>query len=47
MSAGAKRMLEIAEHPFHVATHFVPHTRPTMKARHPLITEFLRAAARR
>ncbi|HYX74237.1 MAG TPA: hypothetical protein VE819_06110 [Steroidobacteraceae bacterium] len=45
--SGEPRILEIADHPFYVATLFVPQTRSTMKAPHPLITEFLRAAARR
>jgi len=45
--SGEPRILEIAEHPFYVATLFVPQTRSTMQAPHPLITEFLKVAARR
>ncbi|HEY6824229.1 MAG TPA: hypothetical protein VI195_07290 [Steroidobacteraceae bacterium] len=46
-ASGEPRILEIAAHPFYVATLFVPQTRSTENAPHPLITEFLRAAARR
>jgi len=45
--SGEPRILEISAHPFYVATLFVPQTRSSMKAPHPLITEFLRAAAQR
>jgi len=45
--SGEPRILEIAEHPFYVATLFVPQTRSTMQTPHPLITEFLTAGARR
>ena len=41
------RILEIAEHRFYVSTLFVPQTRSTVGTPHPLITEFVRAAARR
>jgi CTP synthase (UTP-ammonia lyase) len=43
--AGEPRLLEIAGHPFYLAALFVPQTRSTAEAPHPLITEFLRAAA--
>ena len=45
--SGEPRILEIVAHPFYVATLFVPQTRSTLQAPHPLITGFLRAAARR
>ena len=43
--AGEPRLLEITGHPFYLAALFVPQTRSTKKAPHPLITEFLKAAA--
>ena len=45
--SGAPRILEIAAHPFYVATLFVPQTRSMRQTPHPLVTEFVRAAARR
>jgi CTP synthase (UTP-ammonia lyase) len=44
--SGDPRILEIAAHPFYVATLFVPQTRSMRQTPHPLITEFVRAAAR-
>jgi len=41
---GEARVLELPEHPFYVATLFVPQTRSTPDQPHPLITGFLRAA---
>jgi CTP synthase (UTP-ammonia lyase) len=45
--SGEPRILEIDEHPFYVATLFVPQTRSTVRTPHPLITQFVKAAARR
>jgi CTP synthase (UTP-ammonia lyase) len=45
--SGEPRILEIAAHPFYVATLFVPQTRSMRQTPHPLITGFVRAAARR
>jgi CTP synthase (UTP-ammonia lyase) len=39
------RVFELAEHPFYVATLFVPQTRSTVEAPHPLVTAFLSAGA--
>jgi CTP synthase (UTP-ammonia lyase) len=44
---GEARMLEIPEHPFYLATLFVPQARSTPERPHPLITGFLRAALER
>jgi CTP synthase (UTP-ammonia lyase) len=44
--SGEPRILEIAAHPFYVATLFVPQTRSLRQTPHPLITEFVRAATR-
>jgi CTP synthase (UTP-ammonia lyase) len=41
---GEARVLELPEHPFYVATLFVPQTRSTPERPHPLITGFLSAA---
>ena len=41
---GEARVLELPEHPFYVATLFVPQTRSTPEQPHPLITGFLQAA---
>jgi CTP synthase (UTP-ammonia lyase) len=46
-ASGAPRILEIRAHPFYLVTLFVPQTRSSMQAPHPLITAFLRAAAQR
>jgi len=45
--SGEPRILEIAAQPFYVATLFVPQTRSMRQTPHPLITEFVRAAAYR
>lgn len=42
---GTPRILELAEHPFFVATLFVPQARSTAEVPHLLVTGFLRAAA--
>jgi CTP synthase (UTP-ammonia lyase) len=44
--SGEPRILEIDAHPFYVATLFVPQTRSLRETPHPLITGFVRAAAR-
>jgi len=41
---GTPRILELPDHPFFVATLFVPQSRSTVGAPHPLVTGFLRAA---
>jgi CTP synthase (UTP-ammonia lyase) len=46
-AGGAPRILEIRAHPFYLVTLFVPQTRSSMQAPHPLIIAFLRAAAQR
>jgi CTP synthase (UTP-ammonia lyase) len=40
---GEARVFELAEHPFYLATLFVPQTRSTVEAPHPLVTAFLAA----
>jgi CTP synthase (UTP-ammonia lyase) len=42
--AGDARVLELREHPFYVATLFVPQMRSTPERPHPLVTGFLLAA---
>jgi CTP synthase (UTP-ammonia lyase) len=42
---GTPRILELAEHPFFVATLFVPQARSTAELPHPIVTGFVRAAA--
>ena len=42
---GEVRIVELAGHPFFVATLFVPQLSSTASAPHPLIVEFLRVAA--
>jgi len=42
---GEARVLELPEHPFYIATLFVPQTRSTPQRPHPLIAGLLRAAA--
>jgi CTP synthase (UTP-ammonia lyase) len=44
-AGGGPRILELAGQAFYVATLFVPQTRSTESAPHPLITQFLSAAA--
>jgi CTP synthase (UTP-ammonia lyase) len=44
---GEARVLEIPEHPFYLATLFVPQARSTPERPHPLIVGFLRAAVER
>jgi CTP synthase (UTP-ammonia lyase) len=44
---GEARILEIPEHPFYVATLFVPQTSSTAERPHPLVTALVRAAALR
>ncbi len=44
---GEARVLEIPEHPFFVATLFVPQTSSSAGSPHPLVTAFVRAAADR
>ena len=44
-SRGESRILELAGHPFFVATLFVPQMRSTEAVPHPLINEFVRACA--
>jgi CTP synthase (UTP-ammonia lyase) len=46
-ASGAARILEIRAHPFYLVTLFVPQTRSSLSAPHPLIIAFLRAAAQR
>lgn len=41
---GEARVLELSEHPFYIATLFVPQTRSTPEEPHPLVTSFLKAA---
>ena len=41
---GAIRVLELPEHPFFVATLYVPQTHSRFDAPHPLVTSFLQAA---
>jgi CTP synthase (UTP-ammonia lyase) len=41
---GEARVLELPEHPFYIATLFVPQTRSTPERPHPLVTGLLRAA---
>lgn len=43
-NTGEARVLELPEHPFYVATLFVPQTRSTPERPHPLITSLLTAA---
>src|SRR5262249_33544220 len=43
---GDARLVEIPEHPFFLATLFVPQTRSEPGRPHPLVTAFVRAAAR-
>jgi CTP synthase (UTP-ammonia lyase) len=42
---GAVRVLELSDHPFFIATLFVPQTRSQTDHPHPLVTSFLKAAA--
>jgi CTP synthase (UTP-ammonia lyase) len=42
---GEARVLELSEHPFYVATLFVPQTRSTSNHPHPLVDAFLQTAA--
>ncbi len=42
---GTPRILELPDHPFFVATLFMPQARSTGDAPHPLVTGFVRAAA--
>lgn len=42
---GEIRVLELPEHPFFIATLFVPQTRSREELPHPLVTAFLKAAA--
>ena len=44
---GEVRVVELPDHPFFVATLFVPQMRSTPEQPHPLVTEFVRAAAAR
>lgn len=44
--AGEVRILELPAHRFYVATLFVPHTRSTPDAPHPLIRDFVKAVIR-
>ena len=44
---GSPRVMELPAHPFFLATLFVPQARSTQDAPHPLVTGFVRAAARR
>ncbi len=44
---GEARVLELLEHPFYLATLFVPQARSTPERPHPLVTGFLRAARER
>jgi CTP synthase (UTP-ammonia lyase) len=46
-SEGEIRVLELPDHPFFVATLFVPQTRSQTDRPHPLVTAFLRAVAER
>jgi CTP synthase (UTP-ammonia lyase) len=43
---GEARVLELADHPFYLATLYVPQTRSTVEAPHPLIAAFVAAARR-
>ena len=43
---GAARVFELSEHPFFIATLYVPQARYTADAPHPLVTAFVEAAAR-
>jgi CTP synthase (UTP-ammonia lyase) len=43
---GAVRVVELPGHPFFIGTLFVPQIRSTASSPHPLITAFIRAAAR-
>jgi CTP synthase (UTP-ammonia lyase) len=45
-TAGEARVLELEEHPFFIATLFVPQARSTAAAPHPVITAFLDTARR-
>jgi CTP synthase (UTP-ammonia lyase) len=42
---GEARVLELPDHPFYVATLFLPQTRSTPERPHPLVAAFVRAAA--
>jgi CTP synthase (UTP-ammonia lyase) len=44
---GEPRVVEIGDHPFYLATLFVPQTSSTPTTPHPLITAFVKAAAHR
>jgi CTP synthase (UTP-ammonia lyase) len=44
---GEVRIVELADHPFFIATLFVPQMRSTPDSPHPLITEFLKATLTR
>jgi CTP synthase (UTP-ammonia lyase) len=44
-AGGEARVVEIPEHPFYVATLYVPQTRSTPDHPHPLVAAFVRAAA--
>ena len=44
-SEGDVRVLELSDHPFYVGTLFVPQSRSTQSAPHPLVTEFVRIVA--
>lgn len=41
---GEARIVELPEHPFYLATLFVPQTRSSLKKPHPLISAFLKAS---
>jgi CTP synthase (UTP-ammonia lyase) len=43
---GTPRIMELPDHPFFVATLFVPQSRSTAEEPHPLVSGFVRAAAR-
>lgn len=40
-------MIELSGHPFFIGTLFVPQTRSTPEAPHPLVTAFVETAVRR
>lgn len=41
------RVLELSDHPYYIATLFVPQSRSTVEEPHPLVTQLLSAAARK
>ena len=43
---GEVRVIELSDHPFYVATLFVPQLRSTPSKPHPLVTEFVKSAMR-